>query len=41
MREGQAFVRDTLPVQAAPVLPGALPGLEWLQAERGVAPDGI
>lgn len=41
MREGQAFVWDTLPVQAAPVLPGALPVLEWLQAERGVAPDGI
>ena len=41
MREGQAFVWDTLPVQAVPVLPGALPVLEWLQAERGVAPDGI
>ena len=41
MREGQAFVWDTLPVQAAPVLPGALPVLEWLQAERGVAPGGL
>ena len=41
MREGQAFVWDTLPVQAAPVLPGALPVLEWLQMERGVAPGGL
>ena len=41
MREGQAFVWDTLPVQAAPVLPGALPVLEWLQTERGVAPGGL
>ena len=40
MREGQAFVWDTLPVQAVPVLPGALPVLEWLQAERGVVPGG-
>ena len=33
MREGQSFVWDTLPVGVAPVLPGALPVLDWLQAE--------
>ena len=37
MREGQAFVWDDLPVQVAPVLPGALPVLNWLGAERGLA----
>ena len=34
MREGQSFTWSGLPVQVAPVLPGALPVLEWLQAER-------
>ena len=34
MREGQSFAWERLPVQVAPVLPGALPVLEWLQAER-------
>lgn len=33
MREGQAFAWESLPVQVAPVLPGALPVLAWLQAE--------
>ena len=33
MREGQSFAWDTLPVGVAPVLPGALPVLDWLQAE--------
>jgi 8-oxo-dGTP diphosphatase len=35
MREGQCFTWADLPVRAAPVLPGALPVLEWLAAERG------
>ena len=34
MREGQSFTWSGLPVQVAPVLPGGLPVLEWLQAER-------
>ena len=34
MREGQAFAWERLPVRVAPVLPGALPVLEWLQVER-------
>lgn len=34
MREGQTFTWSSLPVQVAPVLPGALPVLEWLAAER-------
>ncbi len=37
MREGQAFVWSSLPVEVAPVLPGALPVLDWLGAERGLA----
>ncbi len=39
MREGQAFVWSGLPVEVAPVLPGALPVLDWLQAERGLAAE--
>ncbi|HNT85372.1 MAG TPA: NUDIX domain-containing protein [Ottowia sp.] len=34
MREGQAFGWERLPVRVAPVLPGALPVLDWLQVER-------
>ena len=30
MREGQSFSWQSLPVQVAPVLPGALPVLDWL-----------
>lgn len=30
MREGQSFRWETLPVSCAPVLPGALPVLQWL-----------
>ena len=30
MREGQSFSWERLPVQVAPVLPGALPVLEWM-----------
>ena len=35
MREGQSFAWQTLPVQVAPVLPGTVPVLSWLAAERG------
>lgn len=35
MREGQAFSWEGLPVQAMPVLPGTVPVLQWLAAERG------
>jgi len=37
MREGQSFVWARLPVQAAPVLPGAIPVLHWLAQERSHA----
>ena len=37
MRERQAMAWQTLPVEVAPVLPGTLPVLEWLAAERGFA----
>ena len=33
MREGQAFAWESLPVGVSPVLPGALPVLDWLRAE--------
>ncbi len=36
-REGQLLSWETLPVRVAPVLPGAVPVLEWLAAERGDA----
>ena len=35
MRERQAMAWQTLPVAVSPVLPGTLPVLEWLAAERG------
>ena len=35
MREQQAMVWQTLPVDVAPVLPGTLPVLDWFAAERG------
>ena len=35
MREGQSFAWERLPVQVAPVLPGALPVLQWLEQEGG------
>lgn len=35
MREGQAMVWQTLPVQVQPVLPGTVPVLAWFAAERG------
>ena len=34
MREGQSFAWQQLPVQVQPVLPGTLPVLDWLAAER-------
>lgn len=35
MREGQQCAWERLPVQAAPVLPGTVPVLEWMQEEAG------
>jgi 8-oxo-dGTP diphosphatase len=35
MREGQTMCWQQLPLQVEPVLPGALPVLEWLAQERG------
>ena len=35
MHEGQSFSWQTLPVQLQPVLPGTIPVLNWLAAERG------
>ena len=34
MREGQESSWQQLPVQVAPILPGTVPVLEWLAAER-------
>ena len=34
MREGQLFAWQRLPVQVTPVLPGTVPVLQWLAAER-------
>lgn len=36
MRENQKFQWSQLPVTVLPVLPGTLPVLEWLAAERGL-----
>jgi 8-oxo-dGTP diphosphatase len=33
MREGQHFAWQQLPADVEPILPGALPVLEWLQDE--------
>jgi 8-oxo-dGTP diphosphatase len=35
MREGQQMAWQTLPVEMVPVLPGTIPVLQWLAAERG------
>jgi len=35
MREAQSFAWQRLPVTVAPVLPGTVPVLSWLAAERG------
>ena len=37
MREGQAMAWQQLPVAVRPVLPGTIPVLGWLAAERGFA----
>ena len=37
MREQQAMAWETLPVRQQPVLPGTIPVLAWLAAERGHA----
>jgi 8-oxo-dGTP diphosphatase len=37
MREQQAMAWQTLPVDVVPVLPGTIPVLRWLAAERGHA----
>ena len=34
MREQQSFAWSVLPVGVSPILPGALPVLEWLEQER-------
>ena len=36
MREGQQMAWQTFPLTVSPVLPGAYPVLDWLQAEQGV-----
>jgi len=41
MREGQQAQWQRLPVQVEPVLPGALPVLDWLQAESGGATEPV
>ena len=37
MREGQSMCWQQLPLQVSPVLPGAMPVLEWMAQERGLA----
>ncbi len=37
MREGQAYCWQGLPVDVGPILPGAVPVLEWLALERDQA----
>ena len=37
MREGQSFAWQSLPVKVQPVLPGAVPVLDWFAEERGFA----
>ena len=37
MRERQTMAWQTLPVDVAPLLPGTLPALGWVAAERGIA----
>jgi 8-oxo-dGTP diphosphatase len=35
MREGQQMVWQSLPVEVEPILPGAVPVLDWFALERG------
>ena len=39
MREGQAMAWQQLPLEVRPVLEGAMPVLQWLSDERGLAFD--
>lgn len=39
MHEGQSFSWQSLPVTVQPVLPGTVPVLDWIAAERGFAGD--
>ena len=39
MREGQQFAWQRLPVQVAPLLPGALPVLDWFAQEQNFSGD--
>ena len=39
MREGQQMAWQQLPLTVSPVLPGALPVLQWLAQERGLPPE--
>ena len=39
MREGQSMAWQQLPLQVQPVLGGAMPALQWLAQERGLAAD--
>lgn len=41
MREGQQFAWQQFPVLVSPVLPGTVPVLARLAAERGLEPDGF
>jgi len=36
MREGQQMAWQTFPLTVSPVLPGAYPVLDWLEAEQGL-----
>ena len=36
MREGQQMAWQTFPLMVSPVLPGAYPVLDWLEAEQGL-----
>ena len=36
MRDGQQMAWQTFPLTVSPVLPGAYPVLDWLEAEQGV-----
>ena len=39
MREGQAMCWQQLPLTVAPVLPGAVPVLQWMAQERGLGAE--
>ena len=41
MHEGQSFCWESLPVRCAPVLPGTVPVLQWLQEEATAIQAGL